>query len=66
MSTANGGPAFPQDNDAIGSPGMTLRDYFAGKALSTKTFSVRPYDTTREIAADCYRMADALLAERAK
>lgn len=27
-----GGPAFPQQDDAIGSAGMTLRDYFAAKA----------------------------------
>ena len=27
-----GGPAFPQQDDATGSAGMTLRDYFAAKA----------------------------------
>jgi hypothetical protein len=28
-----GGPAFPQQDDASGSEGMTLRDYFAAKAM---------------------------------
>jgi hypothetical protein len=43
---------------------MTLRDYFAAKAMQTKIFSVRPYDTTEEIARDAYRMADAMLKAR--
>jgi len=44
--------------------GMTLRDYFAAKAMQAKGFTVRPYDTTEETAKDCYRMADAMLKAR--
>ena len=66
----DGGPAFPQyiisNGGAHVDGGMTLRDYFAAKAMQSKTFSVRPYDTTKEIANDAYRMADAMLAESAK
>ncbi len=48
-----------------GSPGMTLRDYFAAAALqhvmATADRTNVPYEL---IAADCYRIADAMLAER--
>jgi hypothetical protein len=66
MSNTNtGGPAFPCPTISIGQhQGMTLRDYFAAKAMQTKIFSVRPYDTTEEIARDAYRMADAMLKAR--
>jgi hypothetical protein len=63
MTNKNGGPAFP---DSDGQTGITLRDYFAAKALKTRPWSVRPYDTRSEIAKDCYAMADAMLAEREK
>jgi hypothetical protein len=72
-----GGPAFPHVADLvqhspnggittkpITSNGMTLRDYFAAKALEQRGFIVRPYDTTDETAKDCYRMADAMLKAR--
>jgi hypothetical protein len=70
MSKDTGGPAFPTQiahqasNSTWHYEGMTLRDYFAAKAMQTKTFSVRPYDTTKEIANDAYRMADAMLEAR--
>jgi len=63
MNNKNGGPAFPDSDDQTG---ITLRDYFAAKALKTRPWSVRPYDTRSEIAKDCYAMADAMLAEREK
>jgi len=44
--------------------GMTLRDYFAAKAMEAKGFTVLPYDTTNEVAKECYRMADAMLKAR--
>jgi hypothetical protein len=63
-----GGPAFPlqsigPDFDP-GHSGMTLRDYFAAKAMMSCGFTVRPYDTTEEIAKNCYQMADAMLKAR--
>ena len=46
--------------------GMALRDYFAAKALSCR-FDWGDKDAPfNEVAQDCYRMADAMLAERAK
>ncbi len=63
----NNPPAFPTGTGVTPyNPGMTLRDYFAAKAMLARGFTVRPYDTTNEVAKDCYRMADAMLAAREK
>jgi hypothetical protein len=43
---------------------MTLRDYFAAKALEAQGFTTKPYDTTTEVAKKCYAMADAMLRAR--
>lgn len=73
MTTNDGGPAFPSDvvyKDAEHAPGMSLRDYFAGQALTA--FAYRSPDRNRmridraEVAGICYLMADAMLAERYK
>jgi len=70
----DGGPAFPvpsvawkekgEDRVAIGTRGMTLRDYFAGQALAgalaDPTCDVSPI----ELAKIAYREADAMLAAR--
>ena len=57
-------PAFPVSADTKTFQGMTLRDYFAARAMLARGFTVRPYDTTNETAKDCYRMADAMLKAR--
>jgi len=64
-------PAFPRNildhgHGVISTheSGMTLRDYFAAKAMLARGFTVRPYDTTGETAKDCYKMADAMLKAR--
>ena len=53
--------------------GMTLRDYFAGQALSSCYKQVTdycdrensyPFDWMNGIANDAYRMADAMLSAR--
>ena len=66
MSDNTGGPAFPFPSDAdAGEPGelgMTLRDYFAAKAMSEITWG-NGYDYAAEQA---YLMADAMLKERMK
>lgn len=53
--------------------GMTLRDWFAGQALVAlaSVAASLPHDDTEEsfstwLAAGCYEVADAMLAERAK
>lgn len=72
-----GGPAFPNKESSgnggssLDSCGMTLRDYFAAKAIG----EIKPpvdyvgIDETRESymewASKAYRMADAMLVARA-
>lgn len=89
MTDKTGGPAFPGKatlnrgtgelmpyqfgNDDFEVPGMTLRDFFAAKAmqgmigvssdLSSKDGSVI---TEAHIAAQAYAFADAMIAERSK
>jgi hypothetical protein len=71
----DGGPAFPAstwDNEfdkvVDQTNGMTLRDYFAAKAMpqfiSLFGLDSRNSDLAEEIARISYRMADALLSER--
>ena len=81
MSDKNktGGPAFPGRQPFIG---MTLRDYFAAKALQAlvtvamgregganiiiKTAELSKMSEAELFAAASYEMADAMLRERAK
>lgn len=77
MSRNDGGPAFPADfktrralpNNQIvvdlPSTGMTLRDYFAAKAM--QAMNTNPYWDDKDfsfIAEKAYAQADAMLAER--
>lgn len=66
-SPDDGGYAFPQalrlQHEYVGSNGMTLRDYFAGQALSAVSAHNWPID---QIADTAYRIADAMLTERVK
>lgn len=75
--TNDGGPAFPCPGDSNGLEGMTLRDWFAGQAVPKARETVPEYDLKamfgphrtgirREeiIAADAYRIADAMLKAR--
>jgi hypothetical protein len=57
--------AFPVNNIAQPEQGMTLRDYFAAKAMQGLLSTVKDeewqYD---EVAAVAYEMADAMMRER--
>jgi len=80
MSKNTGGPAFPaverlvrdmrNNFDADISGGMTLRDYFAAKAMApmvqNRMVGSSQYGNEVEIAARAYEIADAMIAERAK
>ncbi len=56
----NGGPAFPT---GTAYQGMSLRDYFAAKAMQGILFEgLDPAET----AQHAYEMADAMLKEREK
>ena len=68
MSTKNtGGAAFPipKDRDISDSHknGMTIRDYFAAKAMAEIKWRDFPLE---QCANKCYKIADAMLAEREK
>lgn len=67
--TNDGGWAFPQD---YGTRGMTLRDYFAAKALPAVVAAyiegngrvIGADHTPLNCAAHAYKFADAMLATR--
>jgi hypothetical protein len=62
-----GGPAFPcEEQTNWTDPGMTLRDYFAAKAMQGLMAHDRvPLDWPEEVIADsAYRQADAMLKAR--
>jgi hypothetical protein len=68
-----GGPAFPLPGElGLGlTPkemrGMTLRDYFAAKAMQGMLSASNPILTKiADIAEGAYAMADVMLAERSK
>jgi hypothetical protein len=64
-----GGPAFPANHFdlAENEHGMTLRDYFAVKAMQGMLSARNPILTKiADIAEGAYEMADAMLAERSK
>jgi hypothetical protein len=68
MIDETGGPAFPLDRDCC-NVGMTLRDYFAAKAMQAFLRNAKPEDTDAPPstwAQDAYTFADAMLKERAK
>jgi len=69
----DGGPAFPVGEETTGF-GMTLRDYFAAKALPAiyRVFcdevhsfvATVPKDWEMSIARNAYKLADAMLKAR--
>lgn len=77
MSKNTGGQAFPMlgnvghNSDWVAEDGMTLRDYFAAKALqgwlaSYPADAVHPVvaENTAQVAKQAYMMADAMLKAR--
>ena len=81
MSKDNGGPAFPTGKtiskkvDGLrglskiisDGSGMTLRDYFAAKAMQGLCADPEMQGThMSDISRQSYELADAMLAERAK
>ncbi len=71
----NGGPAFPISSDhysTLGEIGMTLRDYFAVRAMQAMIPDMYDYEETREthaarsrlMASDVYAVVDAILEAR--
>lgn len=78
---SNGGPAFPRpkspkgeytDSDVPGAQtGMSLRDYFAAKAMQGFAANTSVIDSDNPnaisfVVATAFKVADAMLAERTK
>lgn len=65
MKTSNGGPAFPT---GTAFQGMTLRDYFAAKAMQAEIAAdeglFKHQDLQFQVAKISYEMADAMLKAR--
>jgi hypothetical protein len=72
MSTNTGGPAFPTPAHNLKNDGMTLRDYFAAKAMQGLLAShwcevareMTPSTGERTLADDAYAIANAMLKAR--
>ena len=74
MSKNNGGPAFPEISykEPLGGGshimtvygGMTLRDYFAAKAMQAFYTNYENSSDAKEASARAYVIADAMLVER--
>lgn len=86
----NGGPAFPREDyqtngcedKPLGQQGMSLRDYFAAKAMHAELNTAGAFEAParalseeaekagrsieEQIAFNAYTLADAMLAEREK
>lgn len=76
MIKDNGGPAFPNKTEATGwdglrsthferKGGMTLRDYFAAKAMAA-IISTNPKSHVSEVSRVAFMAADAMIMERSK
>jgi len=62
MSDNTGGPAFPTATLAQKTEGgMTLRDYFAAKAMQSMA---QKYSHEGDISRNAYKIADAMLKAR--
>ena len=77
----DGGPAFPRtaapNTQQISKDGMSLRDYFAAKAMqgmcanpdlnvATAKAGLNPSDVRLSYAKSAYKQADEMLKERSK
>ena len=66
MIDETGGPAFPLDRDCC-NVGMTLRDYFAAKAMQSLLVGIEcGPDDVASVVASAYILADAMLKARTK
>jgi hypothetical protein len=64
-----GGPAFPtlaDNGHAMNQDGMTMRDYFAAKAMQSLILAAKTSQDVDLLSKGAYQMADAMLKERSK
>jgi len=62
MRKNTGGPAFPTKPGHWMEEGMSLRDYFAAKAMAADIST--SYHSAKDAAKFAYEIADAMLAEK--
>lgn len=56
-------PAFPMQTDLVVNYGMSLRDYFASKVITSSLLNVIQ-KSHLELAKRAYEIADAMLKQR--
>lgn len=56
--------AFPNGNKTPENMGLMMRDWFAGKAMQMKFGKAGSHIDLSDMAALCYRMADAMMKAR--
>jgi hypothetical protein len=56
-------PAFPMQTDLVVNYGMSLRDYFASKVITSSLLNVSE-KSHLELAKRAYEIADAMLKQR--
>jgi hypothetical protein len=61
MNKDTGGPAFPTPAHNLQNDGMTLRDYFAGKAMQEYC---KEFHDDAHLAKVAYQIADAMIKVR--
>jgi hypothetical protein len=62
MSNNTGGPAFPTGTGVTPyNPGMTLRDYFAAKAMQA---FIAKYSHEGDVSRHAYKVANAMMEAR--
>jgi hypothetical protein len=71
MAKNDGGPAFPGIPNPnatwnICAPGMTLRQYYAARAMQTLIYRLHQQYTYIQLIVEAYRMADGMLAFEAQ
>ena len=59
-------PAFPCDSKRYESEGMTLRDYFAAKAMQGFATGNDAWTSVYQVAETAYEWADAMIEARNK
>lgn len=64
MTKETGGPAFPAQFFDERATGMTLRDYFAAKAMSYWLCIPIDKEQLNKVAIESYKVADAMLKAR--
>jgi hypothetical protein len=64
MNNKTGGPAFPTPAHNLQNDGMSLRDYFAAKAMQSMILTVKREQDVNIISKAAYQLADDMIKAR--